>query len=272
MKIDTNTKMKIDTNTKMKIDTNTKMKIDTNTKMKIDTNTKMKIDTKKYNKKYNKRNTKKYNKRNTKKGGSFLNTLGSSIFQNTKQKSYNVTFPGSKLFKKFKSLTSTSSSNDKLLSVIFNHHTPQQIDIINTPPTTLIPSKLTIREPYILVNSMDKYLLVIYRESIKKNIPIPKKLLHFAVGYIFRTPTKIFQYVEPKIKPGKTQKFVINLYKYELTDKTKNFIKINNVNKKKAYEELSIYINSMRFQPPKMYVYVIKGDFNQGVNLFNMLK
>ena len=220
-------------------------------------------------KKYNKINAKRNTKRNTKKGGSFLNKLGSSIFQNTKKKSYNVTFPGSKFLK---TLSSTNLGNQKLLSVIFNHHTPQQIDIINTPPTTLIPSKFTIREPYILLNSMDKYLLVIYREIIKKDITIPQRALHFAVGYIYRTPTKLFSYIEPKIKPGKTQKFVINLYKYELTDKTKNFIRINNVNKKKAYQELSIYINSMKFQPPKIYVYVIKGDFNQGINLFNMLK
>jgi hypothetical protein len=226
---------------------------------------------KQYNKskKYNKINVKKNTKRNSKKGGSFLNTLGSSIFQNTKKKSYAVTYPGSKFLK---TLSPTNPGNQQLLSVIFNHHTPQQIDIINTPHTTLIPSKSTIREPYILVNSMDKYLLVIYREIIKKDIPIPKRLLHFAVGYIYRTPTKLFPYVEPKIKPGKKQKFIIKLYKYQLTDKTKNFIKINNFNKKKAYQELSIYINAMNFQPPKTYVYVIKGDYNQDVNLFNLLK
>ena len=84
------------------------------------------------------------------------------------------------------------------------------------------------------------------------------------------SPIKIFPYVEPNIKIGKMQKYVIKLYK--LPDSNdKNFIKINNVNKQKAYNEFYTYINANRLLPVNTFRYLVRGDSDSSVNLLNML-
>ncbi len=235
----------------------TKVKMNMKTKAKMNMKTKKQLRTKLNNTKI--------------KGGNFLNTISNSVFKNTKKKDYHVHVPGSNFVK---SLTSTISNTKQtnILNVIFERNSPKPIDITNISSSTLVSSISTEKEPYISVNSMDKYLIAIYREKNKKNNPTPIFLLHFLVGYINRTPTKLFHYISPKLKPGKKQKFILNLYKYPINDKTKIFTKINNVNKKLAYQEFNTYINTVKIPVIKQIIYIINGELGSSINLFNMLK
>ena len=207
--------------------------------------------------------------KNIKNGGGILDSIGSAIVQVPKTKDYSVHIPGSGFAKTLSSFTKTEQA--KMLQIIFNYRQPNQIDITTISPTKIIPSESITREPYILVNSMGKYLLVIYREVIKNNIPVPKLLLHFLIGYINRSPVKIFHYIEPKPKLGKIQTFVIKLYKCPPNDNTSNFIKINNIDKQKAYAEFNTYISTNKLLPINTYRFMVKGGTSSGVNLFNML-
>jgi hypothetical protein len=247
----------------MSIAKKSKMKLKTKTNTKIKSNTKIKI--KRHKKTKNKLNNTK------RKGGSFLNIIGNSVFKNNKKRNYSVKYPGSGLIKAFSS--GSSNPQNKLISIIFNHHKPNEkaYDITNLTNNTL-SSKFTTKEPYLRINNSDKYLIVIYREKNKKNIPEPIYLLHFLVGFINSLPTKIFHYIEPKIKPGRKQKFIVKIYKYPVTDKTKIFTTINNFNKKKAYQELSTYLNTVKLPVINTFVYYVQGEFGSSVNLFNMIK
>ena len=217
-------------------------------------------------------NSKKKNlSSNTKKGGNFLNTFSKSIISIDKRpKNYNVHIPGSKFLKSF---SSSSNPQSQLLNVIFNRRVPNQseYDITNISPNNPISSKFTNKEPYIFLNSDEKYLFVIYREKKKKDVAIPELKLHFLAGYLYRTPTKIFPYVEPKIKPNKKQKFIVKLYKYPINDKLRVYTKIENVvNRKEAYQEFIKYVSANNLQEVKKFIYVVIGDSQSGFNLLNM--
>jgi len=235
--------------------------------MKTKTNSKNK--TKSRNKsKTNSRNKTKSRTR-TKKGGGILDSIGSAIVQVPKKKDYSVHIPGSDLAKTLSSFTKTEK--EQILKIIFNYRKSNQIDITTISPNKLISSDSITNEPYVLLNSMGKYLIVMYREVIKKNIPTPKLLLHFLLGYINRSPTKIFSYIAPNPKFGKTQKFIIKLYKYPPTDTTSNFLKINNFKKQKAYEEFNTYINNNKLLPINTFSFLVKGEASAGINLLNIL-
>ena len=144
-------------------------------------NTKKKTKMSKKSKK-SKMNTKKKSKKSNmnttiKKGGNILNSITNSFIQAPKKKNYTVRVPGSGLMKSISSYTSSKQPlQNKILKIIFNYHLPNQFDITEKPPNTIISSKSVTKEPYILVNTAGKYLLVIYREVIKKNMPTPKLL------------------------------------------------------------------------------------------------
>ena len=80
---------------------------------------------------------------------------------------------------------------------------------------------------------------------------------------------KIFPFIAPKTKPGKVQKFIIKLYKYPDSN-NKEFVKINNINKKKAYDEFNTYITNNKLLPINTFIFNVKGSSNQGVDLFNI--
>ena len=230
-----------------------------------------------------KNKTKKYNKnkkRTSSEGGGFLDSIGNSIIHVPKKKNYTVGTPGSGLIKTLSSLTNSGEKSQlqkqqQLLSIIFNYRLSNQIDITKIKPSTVISSNSITREPYVLLNSMGKYLLVMYREVNKKNIAKPVLLLHFLIGLKNRSLVKLFPYNEPNVKSGKIQSFVIKLYKYVDTDNTDNFIKINNFNKKKAYEEFAIYITpnviNKKLSVINTFRFMVKGEIGSGVNLFNIL-
>jgi len=215
------------------------------------------------------KNTQKIN------GGGILSSIGSAIVQVPKEKNYTVRAPGSGMLRmlnpsKLDLITKPTLESQELIKIIYNYHLSNQIDIINNDPNKILSSENLYKEPYVLINSMGKYLLVMYRIINKKNIPTPKLLLHWLVGYVNRIPFKIFNYIAPTTKAGKIHNFVFKLYKLP-NNNDNNFIKINNINKKKAYIEFYNYVKSQNLLPINTYNVKVKGDANQGINLFNML-
>jgi hypothetical protein len=208
----------------------------------------------------------------SKKGGSILDSIAKSIIHVPKKKNYTVRAPGMGLIRSLSSFTNSEKQNqEKILSIIFNYRLYNEIDITNTTQSSIISSNSITREPYILLDSMGKYLIVMYREINKKNLPVPKLLLHFLIGFINRIPIKIFPYNAPNIKSGKIQSFVIKLYKCPATDNTQNFIKINNINKKEAYKEFSTYISINKLLPINTFRFMVKGEIGASGNLFDIM-
>jgi len=206
-------------------------------------------------------------------GGGIFNTITSSIVQFPKEKNYTVRAPGSGMFQMLNPAnlkSSTNANSQKLIAIIFNYHLPNQFDITNIKANTILSSNTLSKEPYVLINNMGKYVLVMYRIINKKNAETPKLLLHWVVGYMNRMPTKIFHYIAPKPKSNKINKFAIKLFKLpDINDKI--FFKINNINKKKAYEEFNNYIKSKNLLPINTYNFMVKYDSSEGINLFNMV-
>lgn len=207
-----------------------------------------------------KTNTKKFKKRKItrKKGGGFFNNIGKSIIQLPKTKNYNVSVPGTGMIKSLSSLSSSlsgESSINNTFNIIFGYPSPNQYDITKLTGTKLIPSNIFIKAPLIRFNLFGKYLLVLYREVNKSNIPTPTLLLHYLVGYYNKKPKEIFYFKDTKIKSGRLQNFVIKLYKYPPDDKAETFIKIENYKKKLAYNELNTYIINNKLIPDNVHTY-----------------
>jgi len=255
-----------------------------NTKTKTKTKSKTKAKTKAKSKTKVNTNVKKYNKNNNKKiisdgGGSFLG----GIIQTPQKKNYTV--PGQAYVKMFNPnlLITTQQQKENKLSIVFNKQSPNPIDIAKSLKTTILDSNVVSREPYLFIDSMGKYLIVMYSKVIKNQIL--KKKLFWIIGYMNRVPVKIFNYMEPEVLPNTTQNLFIQIYKYPVNDKTNNFIKINtsvydnNSDKAKkqieAYDELNIYLTpkiiSKQVSIIKTINFIVKGNPNQGFSLFNMM-
>ena len=201
------------------------------------------------------------------KGGNFLDALSKTIISIPKEKDYRVRYPGSGLINLLdpsKLGSQKKTNNTKLLQLIYNYRQPKQRDISDISINEVLDTNLVSSKPYININSMNKYLLVMYRQVKKKNSPLPKLLLYWLVGYVNRTGTTLFHYIQPNVKTGRTHRFVIKLYKYPVTDKTNTFIKINNVNKQKAYEEFQNYIKSQNLIAIKTIQFIVKNTGNIG--------
>jgi hypothetical protein len=223
------------------------------------------------------KNKSKKCKKSKTNGGGILSSIGSAIVKVPKEKNYTVRAPGSGMLQMLnpsklelitKSITKPDSQD--IIKIIYNYHLSNEINIINKSPNTILSSENLYKEPYVLINNMGKYLLVMYRIINKKNIPTPKLLLHWLVGYVNRMPFKIFNYIAPTTKAGRINNFVFKLYKLP-NNNDNNFIKINNINKKKAYIEFNNYVKLQNLLPINTYNIKVKGDSNQGINLFNML-
>ena len=211
------------------------------------------------------------NKSNPVSGGGIFETIGKSLVQVPKQRNYSSPISG--LFSKLNpSKLESSSKIDKPQPVVikYNYRLPNEIDITTNTPNIPINSNYITKEPYVTINSMGKYLLVMYRIINKK--PTPKLLLHWLIGFMNYAPTKIFHYIAPNTKIGKLNNFVMKIYKLpEDNNNNKTFIKINNFTKQKAYEEFNTYIKSTNLLPINTYNFIVKGSSEEGINLFNML-
>ena len=205
------------------------------------------------------------------KGGNFLDALSKQIISIPKEKDYRVRYPGSGLINLLdpsKLEGSLSNTKQKLLTIIYSYKQPNQYDISDIDNSEILDNSVVSSKPYININSMNKYLLVMYRQVKKKNLPLPKLLLYWLVGYVNRTGTTLFHYIQPNVKTGRTHRFVIKLYKYPVTDKTNTFIQINNVNKQKAYIEFQDYIQSQGLISVVTLQFKVRNTGQNGLDLF----
>ena len=232
-------------------------------------------NTKKYIKRH--KNTKKYNSNKNKKGGA---DFFGGLIQVPDKKNYNVKLPGSRYAKMLNPnlyISLKDKNNNKLnqsqqLKIIFNYRDANQLDIANSPDNTTIDSTLTTREPYIFINSYKyKFLIVMYKQIINIDKTYTK-LLYWLAGYYHRNYTKLFPYIEPDVRPGFKSNYTIKIYKCPDTDISNNFIKINNVDKAKAYKELNEYISKYQLLPITTINFTVKGNINKGISLFNMVR
>ena len=220
---------------------------------------------------------KKYNTNKNKKGGA---DFFGGLIQVPDKKNYNVKLPGSRYAKMLNPnlyISLKDKNNNKLnqsqqLKIIFNYRDANQLDIANSPDNTTIDSTLTTKEPHIFINSYKyKFLIVMYKQIINIDKTYTK-LLYWLVGYYHRNYTRIFPYIEPDVRPGFKSNYTIKIYKCPDTDISNNFIKINNVDKAKAYKELNEYISKYQLLPITTINFTVKGNINKGISLFNMVR
>ena len=98
----------------------------------------------------------------------------------------------------------------------------------------------------------------------------PKLLLYWLVGYVNRTASTLFHYIQPDVKTGRTHRFVIKLYKFPVTDKTNTFMKINNINKQKAYIEFQDYIKSQNLISVTTLQFKVRNTGQNGLDIFSL--
>ena len=235
------------------------------TKLKMKKVNKTKYNKTKYNKtKYNKT---KYNK----VGGNFFN----SLIHVGKEKNYTVKVPGARYAKMLNPsrIISKPKDTDGNLNIILKYRLPNQTDISKLPKNTILDSELFTSEPYVFINNFNnKFLVVMYRQVVHKHQLLkPTTLLYWLIGYYHRNYTKIFPYIDPEVPPGVSKQFIIKIYKCPDTDINNNFIKINNVDKEKAYAEFYKYISDNKLVPITTINFTIKGNPNQGIDLFSII-
>ena len=215
----------------------------------------------------------KYNTNKTKKGGA---DFFGGLIQVPEKKNYNTRLPGSRYVKLLNPnlyVSKPNSYNNKSdqLKVVFNYRDRNQLDIANLPDNTVIDSTLTTSEPYVFINSYKyKFILVMYRQVINIDKTY-KNLLHWLIGYYHRNYTRIFPYIEPDVRAGFRNKYTIKIYKCPETDTNNNFLKINNIDQAKAYEEFNAYMNKTKLTLITTINFSVKGNPNKGFNLFNMI-
>ena len=154
-----------------------------------------------------------YNKLQSGSGG-ILNAIGSAIYKSPKEKDYSVHLPGSqyadllnpgKVHSKLKTLTTLQ--NPGLLTVIFNYGKPNQFNLDNISNNTVLKSSQVENEPHLIINSINRYLVIMY--------DINKKKLHWVIVFEGRSLAKtILSYLSPKPKDGIAHKYVIQLFNY----------------------------------------------------------
>ena len=234
------------------------------------------------------------------KGGKhgFLSGIAKSLVQ-VRHNDYEVHVPGAGLFTALNPkhlATFTKTDKPKPLSIIFNYKTPNAIDLADISDNTELSSNAIVREPYVFIDSMGKYIIAMYRIIYNKpQSPLqsqllyklqsrypsqylpqekPKILLHWLVGFNDRMQKKIYSYIAPHVKLGKTHNFIVEIFKYPENNNNKldpNFVKINNIdNKAKAYEEFKVYMYISKIISVKKINFRIKGDI-EGIDIFNML-
>jgi hypothetical protein len=204
----------------------------------------------------------------------------------TGQKNYSV--PGEKYIHSFnpnKYLSkvknnSKSNTNRKQLEIIFNRNGSNKIDITNEPNNTILYSNVVINEPYLYIESMGKYLIVMYREVLINFEK--KKLLYWLMGYINYNIKKIFNYISPNVPVGTTADFTIRIYKLP-----KNYIDINNVkidtivnhndvyNQQKLIKAYNVlfdtYLKPYKLLPATNINFKVKGSSNQMIDILNIV-
>jgi len=246
------------------------------TKLKMKKVSKTKYSKTKYSKtKYSKT---KYSKTKYSKNHIVGGNLFDGFIHIGKEKNYTVKVPGQKYVKllnpnKYVRKENSSTSSNDNLKIIFKYNLPNQTDISKLPKNTILDSELFTSEPYLFINNYKtKFLVVMYRQVVHKDqILKPTTLLYWLVGYYHRNYTKIFPYINPEVPSGVSKQFIIKIYRCPDTDINNNFIKINNVDKEKAYAEFYKYISDNKLVPITTINFTIKGNPNQSFDLFSII-
>lgn len=199
-------------------------------------------------------------------------SIGSAIYHKPKEKDYSVHMPGSQYTKflnpetaisKVQTLTTTKSPS--LLTVVYNYHKPNQLNLNNVSSSKVLSSGQVEYEPHITVDNMNRYLVIMYDTN--------KKKLHWVIEFKNRSKYKtILSYLSPKPKDGTAHKYVIQLIKYpdNITPFTVEYM--NNPKRRKMFKEVFSYIKTNNLLPAVFTKsFNVKFDMSSGISIFNIL-
>ena len=225
------------------------------------------------NKSYNKKTRLNVIKNNYNQLGAGLfnnitSSIGSSIYHKPKEKDYSVHIPGSQYAKllnpeRIKKLTILKPQS--LLSVIFNYHKPNQLNLINVSKNVVLPSGKVEYEPHITVNNMKRYLVIMYDTVTKK--------MHYVIEFKNRSKYKtILSYLPPRPEDGKEHKFVIQLINYPQNLNPLKIIDMSSPKRRKMFRKVFKYIKNNNLLPAVITKsFNVKLDLSSGINLFNII-
>ena len=209
--------------------------------------------------------------------GGLISTPGKKNYSVPGEKYTHLFNPNSYL-----SIKKKNRKNNKInqkLYIIFNRNKHNSIDITQAPNNTILYSNIVTKEPYLFINSMGKYLIVMYKEVIQNFVKI--KLLYWLMGYINYNTKKIFHYIEPNVPAGVTADFTIKIYKLPNDYIDLNNVKINiEVNHNNIYNEIKLnkaynflfntYLKPYKLLPVTNINFKVKGSSNQIVDIFSI--
>ena len=181
------------------------------------------------------------------------------------------------------SIKKKNNKNSQKLQIVFNRGAGDAIDISQVPDNTTIYSDIIRKEPYLYIESLNKFLIVMYKEVLKNFEKI--KLLYWLMGYNNYNIKPIFNYIQPVIPVGTNADFTIKIYKLpnniDLND-IKNKINANiAVNHNNLYNEIILnkaynilfdtYLKPYNLLPITKINFKVKGSSNQVIDIFSML-
>lgn len=201
-------------------------------------------------------------------------TIGSAIYHKPKKKDYSVTIPGTHHIKlmhyaKFlnpehiKNITTVKSPG--LLTIIFNYHKPNQLNLTTISNNTVLKSGQVEYEPHININSMNRYLLIMYDTVIKK--------MHYVIEFKNRSKFKtILSYLPPKPKDGTSHKYVFQLFNYPINITPFTVVDMSTPKRRKMFREVFNYIKTNNLSLVITKSFNVKYDTSSGVSIFNIGK
>jgi len=201
-------------------------------------------------------------------GSGFFDSLGKLAYHKPAQKSYKVTIPGEQYVKMLnpesikKMLT---IKQPKLLTVIFNYRKPNQLNLDNVSSDTVLSSGQVQYEPYITIDNMSRYLVIMY-DTVKKK-------MHWVIEFKNRSKVKtMLAYLSPKPKDGTAHKYIIQLIKYPDTTPPLQVLDMSTPKRRKMFRQVFNYIKTNNLLPAVFTKgFNVKLDMSSGMNIFNML-
>ena len=200
-------------------------------------------------------------------GSGFFDSLGKLAYHKPAQKSYKVSIPGAQYAKMLnpesikKMLT---IKQPKLLTVIFNYRKPNQLNLDNVSSNTVLSSGQVEYEPYITVDNMSRYLIIMY-DTVKKK-------MHWVIEFKNRSKVKtILAYLSPKPKDGTSHKYIIQLIKYPDTIPPLQVVDMSTPKRRKMFRQVFNYIKSNNLLPAVFTKgFNVKLYMSSGMSIFNI--
>ena len=207
-------------------------------------------------------------------GNIFLDSIGSTIIHKEEKPNYkSLAVPGSRYLKLINPNTysiSNSSTNTvrDLLSITYNYRTPNQININTIPKETILSSSKVEREPYIVIDNIMRYFLVMYESK-------PYNKIYWLIECNIHSKKNTFlSYLSPNPKDSLVHTFIIQLYKYPSTIPPFVLSIKATIKRKTAFREFFEYINTYKLgqpTPAATKVLSIKAEADGNVNIFDIL-